>query len=138
MKKLKVGMLALSVLAGGLTFATAASTPETFSQYEVYMDWQNTTNQNDVTSTALLFLPNRSVSTPLGTFPQLTSFVDLRTDGSGKITGSGYLTIRYSSNALPASYFQVDVTGNVTGKDGANTKVKLSIKGTGYSDNDDV
>src|SRR5437867_5096560 len=132
MKKLKVGMLALSVLAGGFTLASASASPESFNNFGVEMDWGNPTNDTGV-ATALLFLPYYAPSTPAGVFPRLESRISVSTDGSGKLTGSGNITVTYNSNGFPYSVFQADVTGNVTGKDGANTQVKMNVKGTGYT-----
>lgn len=132
MKKLTVCVLALAALAGGFSVTSAASSPEVFSNYGVSMSWANPTNDTGV-ATALLYIPYSGINTPNGVYPQINTTIGLNTDGSGKITGSGYLYVSYGSNTPPLSYFLVDVTGNVTGKDGASTKVKLSFKGSGYT-----
>ena len=93
---------------------------------------------NDITYSLSMPFPGATVWTVDGgpstvsDFPFIGNALTLRTDGSGKITGVGWLWIDYVSS--PYSAFQVDVTGRITSTAAKPTPtVTLTFRGPGYS-----
>jgi len=123
MKKTKVGMLALAVLAGGSLVASAATT-ETFRTYWWDAFFPDSTKIWDVSGGP------SSIAT---TAPFITSYLDARTDGAGKIMGSGWLGVTYNSNGVPFSWFVVDMNGKLKSSKPGETSVSATLKGTGYT-----
>src|ERR1044071_2419143 len=52
----------------------------------------------------------------------------VQTDGSGRITGSGELTVTYNTSGVPFSVFYVDYTGRVVSSATVPTTVTMLIK----------
>jgi len=85
-------MLALAVMAGGMMAASAA-TVTIYNAYDITADFTNAAKVLDI------FGGPATVSG----FASITSDLDYNVDGSGKITGAGWVRIDYSSNAAPSS-----------------------------------
>jgi len=121
MKKQKISLLALAVLAGGITAASAASKTELSATY--YM-----TATNVVAQVVFVEEVPRSL-----VFQGLQSAGDIvSTDGSGKIEGAAILEF-----GTPASNgyvrYVTSVTGSVKGKENTTPVVDVKLKGSGYS-----
>src|SRR5664280_228825 len=132
MKTTKFSILAVAVLAGGVFAASAAPAPTVVRAYTVAATFTNFTADvwgvDGAPSTT-----NATVSTapPLGFHPSLT----VATDGSGKITGAGYLIVD-STNLTPVSYFLVSISGKISStvaSAGSPSVSPLTVKGKGYT-----
>ena len=67
-----------------------------------------------------------------GDFPYISPSISTHTDGTGKITGSGWFWLDYASG--PYTAFLVDVTGRISpGKSKNNPVVTMQLKGSGYN-----
>jgi hypothetical protein len=132
MKKIKVSILALSVLVGGAVFASAADTAILGSTTDVALTnapapliWYGV---YDLPTSALLD-PEKGVSFE-------ASVVD--TDDGGKIAGVGNIVKRYygntaDTNAVTAiSSWYTTVKGNINASTMATPTVKVTLKGDGY------
>jgi hypothetical protein len=127
MKKIKVSILALSVLVGGAVFASAASSVLLGAT-------------SDIALTNAVPLIWSSVNT-LPTSPFLVSsnvsfeamFVD--TDNGGKIAGVGNVIKRYydGSNVVAISSWYTTVKGTIKASQMATPSVNMTLKGEGYS-----
>jgi len=145
MKKLKISLLTMAVVAGGAIGASAATAK---------------TTEGDTFTVDLVFPSNAPLSfvsvsdIPQGakalTISNVEANVSVNTDGSGKIEGAGFLRISYGipsisvdtnttppttniSFALTAfSDYIVDVSGKISTKNN-NPNIQESIKGKGYS-----
>jgi hypothetical protein len=123
MKKVKISLLALSVLAGGSLAASAAAAGTTFNAYSLDAAFTNLT----------VWSVNGAVTTSSG-FPAIDNDTFVSTDGSGKISGGGELTINYNSNNVPVSVLFVDISGKISSTTSKPTPaVTLMMKGSGYS-----
>ena len=122
MKKIKVSILALSVLVGGAVFASAANAT-TYTTYHV--------SATETNPTASFWDVYGAPTTPSG-FPEVGSSVSASTDGSGKIVGAGMVYIDFNTNFIPFSAFTADVSGKI-GNKGSATTVSVTVKGTGYT-----
>ena len=92
MKKMKVSILALSALAGGILAASAA-TVMTYIPYSFNVTYTN--------AAAVIWEVNGAPGTTGTAFPQVFSDAAAQTDGSGKITGTGWMGIEYNTNNAP-------------------------------------
>ena len=122
MKKMKVGMLALSALAGGILAASAAV--ETFTPYQLYVNYTNETAKVwDVYGAPIVY----------GGSAYTESSVYVSTDSAGKIAGSGFWAIYKSeTNRWPVTGYTVEVKGTIATKGKSTTPtVTMQIKGTG-------
>jgi hypothetical protein len=132
MKKIKVSILALSVLVGGAVFASAAnnsailgSTTDVVLTNSVPLIWSGV---YDLPTSALLN-PNQGVSSEV-------MVVD--TDDGGKIAGVGNIIKRYygnsaDTNAVTAiSSWYTTVKGTIKASQMGTPTVSMSIKGDGY------
>jgi len=128
MRKLKVGLSALSFIAGGIMAASAASTPNTGSSASIFIDFGTNAQR-------IFYVGGVPVSTDTnGNVNVIFSRVD--TDGAGKIEGVAYITISYSgdTNGSASANFIVDVTGSITTKGNPPVATaSLNLKGNGYS-----
>jgi hypothetical protein len=125
MKKMKVSILALSVLAGGVLAASAANVT-TYTPYSLDVTYTN--------AAAAVWEVDGAPATTSTAYPQVFSEVTAQTDGSGKITGWGEMYIAYNTNEVPYTVLWVSVTGKIGDKTaGAAAAVTLAIKGSGYS-----
>jgi hypothetical protein len=125
MKKMKVSILALSVLAGGVLAASAANVT-TYTPYSLDVTYTN--------AAAAAWEVNGAPATTGTAYPQVFSDVTAQTDGSGKITGWGAMYIAYNTNEIPYTVVWVSVTGKIGNKTaGSAPAVTLAIKGSGYS-----
>jgi len=132
MRKLKVGLSALSLIAGGIFAASAAPAINTGSTADITIDFGTNGQQ-------IYFVQGLPVATSntTQTVEVHSSIVD--TDGAGKIEGVAYVTISYAGSgtnegAASTATFIVDVTGNVTSKGNpAVATVTMNLKGNGYS-----
>ncbi len=127
MKNTKVSLTVWSVLVGGMLAASAATTT-----YHAYTLTLNYTNVN-----ARIWSVNEGPENPPDAiFPRLEyggGSVD--TDSSGKISGVGRFTVRYSASGTPSSTFYGTVSGKLAGKIGSPATVTMTIKGEGYTVN---
>jgi hypothetical protein len=137
MKKVKVSLLALSLLAGGsLAASAAAAAPGTGSDYRVIINWSSNAT---TTAAPIFFITDAPVTGTNGTFiaQVLPSRSSVFNDGSGKVDGAAvYRVTLGSSGTNGASTAAADmvctVTGNITLKNSVPT-VTLNIKGNGAS-----
>jgi hypothetical protein len=125
MKKIKVSILALSALAGGILAASAA-TVTTYVPYSFDAPYTN--------AAAAVWEVTGAPATTATTYPQIFSEVTVTTDDSGKIMGWGPMYIEYNTNETPYTVVWVSVSGKIGNKTaGSAPAVTLSIKGSGYS-----
>jgi hypothetical protein len=122
MKKLLVSALALSTLAGGMSAASAAV--ETFMLYNLNFTFTN--------PEMTVWRVNSGPQTTSGAASSINSDLSLNTDGSGKISGSGWMFINYGTNA-GFSQVIVDVTGRIGSTATKPVSVSLQIHGSGYT-----
>ena len=125
MKKLKVSLLALSFVAGGIAVASAASS-EVNRSYTLSVFTTNSTRIWDV----------YGIARPVSGYPSVQQNVNVGTDDSGKIIGSGFIRLDFNTNNAPYSGYSVDVTGKVTTK-GNLASVTMKAKGPGGLTNGD-
>jgi hypothetical protein len=128
MRKLKVGLSALSFIAGGIMAASAASTPNTGSSAPIFIDFGTNAQR-------IYYVGGLPVSTDTNSSVSVV-FDDVSTDGAGKIEGVAYITISYSSdtNGGATANFIVDVTGSITTKGNPSVATAaINLKGNGYS-----
>jgi hypothetical protein len=126
MKKVKISLLALSILAGGSLAASAAASPVTYGAYILDLGFTNLE----------VWSIEGAISSPSGstTFPIIENNTFAETDGSGKITGGGDLTISWNSNNVPESILFVDISGKISSTTAKPTPaVTLQIKGSGFT-----
>jgi hypothetical protein len=125
MKNTKVSLLTLSVFVGGALAACADTTT-----YNAYSMSANYTNPE-----AKVWYVDGGPENPADAiYPQLDyggGSVD--TDGSGKISGVGRWTVRYSASGTTYSTFYGTVSGKLAGKIGSPATVTMTIKGDGYT-----
>jgi hypothetical protein len=119
MKKLKVSLLALSFVAGGIAVASAASS-EVYRSYTVSAYSTNSTRVWDV----------YGIARPVSGYPSVQQNVDAYTDASGKIIGSGFIRLDFNTNNAPYSGYSVDISGKITTK-GNLASVTMKAKGPG-------
>jgi hypothetical protein len=131
MKKIKVSILALSVLVGGAVFASAANTAILGSTSDVFLTnapapliWSGV---YDLPTSALLN-PDKGLSFQAG-------IVD--TDDGGKISGVGNIIKKYYSstdtNAVTAiSSWYTTVKGTIKASKMGTPTVNMTLKGEGY------
>lgn len=125
---MKVSLLALTALAGGILAASAAGTITTYRAYQMSGNYTNVD--------AKVWSVNGGPETPPGAiYPQFVyqGGGNVDTDGSGKIYGVGVWHIYYSSNSAPFSVVFASITGKLTGKIGSPASVTLTINGEGYT-----
>src|SRR6187401_1892818 len=90
MRKLKVGLSALSFIAGGILAASAASTPNTGSTASIFVDFGTNAQQIYYVFGLPTATSNANQTVDVG-------FQIVDTDGAGKIEGVAYVTIGYTS-----------------------------------------
>jgi hypothetical protein len=129
MKKTKVSLLALSVLAGGLMGAAAASVPDVGAGYNLSMSFG--TNANGATIPIVFDVSGFPSPTTNNVFFEPFG---IQTDGSGKVEGVGLLRISFDGTDTNGVELVVQVTGAM-GNKGTATTVSLSMKATGRSQN---
>lgn len=122
MKMTKLSIWALAVTAAGVCAGFAAD--ETFVPYTLSASFTN--------SQAIWEVTRGPVS--VAGFPEITTSVNLQTDGAGKITGGGTMGIVYNSGGLPFSKFLVKATGKISSsKTKPIPQVRLLLVGSGYT-----
>jgi hypothetical protein len=131
MKKAKVSLLALSVLAGGSLATLAAPAPNTGSDYNVFITWTNGTT----VPAPVFFIEDAPVPDSNATLSVELLRSSVLNDGSGKIDGAAVyrLTLGGGTNSGGAAADLVcTVTGNITTK-GTTPTATVQIKGNGAS-----
>lgn len=133
MKKAKVSLLALSVLAGGSLAALAAPAPNTGSDYNVFITWSNATTA----PSPIFYIQDAPVPDSNATLSAELLRSSVFNDGSGKVDGAAVYRITTSSSgtnggAAAAADIVCSVTGNITSKNSVST-ANLTIKGNGAS-----
>jgi len=132
MRKLKVGLSALSLIAGGLFAASAASTPNTGSSAPIFIDFGTNAQR-------IFYVGGLPVATSNASQTVNVIFDRVDTDGAGKVEGVAYITINYAGSgtnegAAGSANFIVDVTGSITSKGNPSVATaSLNMKGNGYS-----
>jgi hypothetical protein len=122
-------MLALSALAGSAMIASAATAPDTGTNYELYATFTNSPTCAVPKLVSVYGLPYASGDL---TFV-IGNYTVVNTDGKGTIDGTSDLIV---SNPTPAfvhgfGMYGVDISGSVTTVK-TNASVKMTMKGTGY------
>jgi len=130
MKKLKVSLLALSVLAGGLISAFAAtSVPDTGAGYYISVGFGTNANGENIPLvfdvSGLPFAATNNVS--------FDAF-SIQTDGSGKVEGVGMLTIQLDGSGTNYVELVAEVSGAM-GNKGTAATTTLAFKLAGRSVN---
>ena len=128
MMKMKVGLLALSVLAGGMLAAVAAT--NTFSAYGLRVNYDNNADAKIWSVSGGPLNPADAIY-PHFEYDSGGQLVD--TDGSGKISGVGQWTVTYSPSGTPFSTFYGTVVGKLAGKIGLPATVTMTVKADGYT-----
>lgn len=123
---MKVSILALSALAGGILAASAANT----TTYRAYNTWLNYTNAD-----AKIWSVSGGPETgPGAIFPRVSyEGGSIDTDASGKVSGYGQWVITYNTNGVPFSVINGTVSGKMAGKIGSPATVTLTINASGYT-----
>jgi len=126
MKRIRVSILALSALAGGILAASAANVT-TYTAYNLNVQYTN--------AAAAAWEVSGAPATTGTNLPKVFQYVTAQTDGSGKITGGGVIFIYETTNAVPVqSVLYVQATGTIGNKTvGAAPTVTLAMKGTGFT-----
>jgi hypothetical protein len=84
--------------------------------------------------TAMVWDVGAGPATTSTAYPQVSESIFLMTDDTGKISGSGRLTVLYNTNG-PVTYMVADVTGKISNKTaGSAPTVSLSLKASGLTD----
>jgi hypothetical protein len=128
MKKMKVSILALSVLVGGAVFASAANNSLTIA---------NTADISLTNAVPLVWSDVYRIPTSVflaNTNSQFSGVVD--TDSGGKISGVGNLIKSYydaSGNLIGRSSFYTTVKGKISASKMAQPTVQMTLKGEGYT-----
>src|SRR3954447_17050510 len=128
MKKLKVGLMALSLIAGGMCAASAATTPSPGSRADILIDYGS--NAPNIFFVNGVPLPTNGVVE--------TQFDSTETDGAGKVDGAVALRISFTSGSDTnlTETAHADITASVTGSivtKGSTVTANISIKGNGFS-----
>jgi hypothetical protein len=124
MSEAKRTLMAVCILAGGVLSARAAT--EAFTAYNLRIDYTN--------SAAGYWSVNGGPRTTGTVFTQmLPSQTTVQTDGSGKISGAGWMLVTYNANGVPFSWFAVDYSGKISSVAGAAPTTTFTIKGPGYT-----
>jgi hypothetical protein len=123
MRKVKNALLALSICA---ISSTGLRAQDSQTAYNLDIRYTNSTAQYWSVNGG----PSTTGTSFLGISPS-GSYV--QTDGSGKISGGGELTVTYNTSGLPFSVFYVDYVGRVVASATVPTTVTMLIKGRGYS-----
>jgi hypothetical protein len=128
MKKMKVSILALSVLVGGAVLASAANKALTIASTEdisltnaIPLVWSDV---YDVPTSVFLVQSNA------------TFYGVVNTDPNGKISGVGNLIKSYydgSGNLIGSSSFYTTVKGKISASQMGVPSVQMSLKGEGYT-----
>jgi len=128
MRKLKVGLSALSLIAGGIFAASAASTPNTGSTAAINIDFGTNAQR-------IFYVGGLPVATSNANQTVNVIFDRVTTDGAGKIEGVAYMTIASGSDTNSGTAnFIVDVTGSITSKGNPSVATaSLNLKGNGFS-----
>jgi hypothetical protein len=132
MKKIKVSILALSVLVGGAVFASAASSSTILSTSDVFL----TNTPTPIVWSAVYDIPTSALLNPDKGVSFQAGVVD--TDNGGKISGAGNIIKKYygntaDTNAVTAiSSWYTTVKGNITASTMGTPTVKMTLKGQGY------
>jgi len=127
MKKVKVSILALSVLVGGAVLASASSKSLTIA---------NTTDISLTNAVPLAWSDVFDVPTSLFLVQSNASFNGVvNTDSSGKITGVGNLIKTYwnGSSLIGGSSFYTTVKGKISASTMAKPSVQMTLSGQGYT-----
>jgi hypothetical protein len=131
MRKLKVGLSALSFIAGGIMVASSA-TPKTHtgSTADVNISFGDTNGAQQIYFVGGLPTASSNANQTIDVGVNI-----VETDGAGKIEGVAYLTITYGGDTNSGSAnFIVDVTGSITSKGNPSVAtVSMNLKGNGYS-----
>jgi hypothetical protein len=127
MKKTKVSLLALAVLAGGTLAGLAETT--TYNAYSLSVNCTNV-------EAKIWSVSGGPENPPDAIYPQLEyRGGSIDTDSSGKVSGVGRWTVTYSGSGTPSSTFYGTVSGKLAGKIGSPATVTMTIKGEGYTVN---
>src|SRR5689334_2250184 len=103
MRKLKVGLSALSLIAGGIFAASAASTPNTGSTAAINIVFGETDTNGVSNGPRIFYVGGLPVATSNGTQTVEVLFDRVDTDGAGKIEGVAYIITTYSSETNGAT-----------------------------------
>jgi hypothetical protein len=129
MKKIKVSILALSVLVGGAVFASAASSALVGSTSDVTF-----TNVPPLVWSDVFDLPTSKLLSSTNGLDDTASTV--YTDASGKIWGVGNILKKYydatGSNVIAISSWYMTVKGNITASTMDTPTVNMTLAGQGY------
>jgi hypothetical protein len=129
MKKIKVSILALSVLVGGAVFASAASSTLVGSTSDVTL-----TSVPPLAFSEVFDLPTSALLNATNGFD--TTFTDVFTDASGKIWGVGNVLKRYfdatGTNVVAISSWYMTVKGNITASTMDTPTINMKLSGQGY------
>jgi len=132
MRKLKVGLSALSFIAGGIMAASAATkAPNAGISAAITIDFS--TNAQRIFSVSGLPVSTDSNQTVNVIFDRVS------TDGAGKVEGVAYIVVNYAGSGTnegsgSTADFIVDVTGSITSKGNPSVATaSLNLKGNGYS-----
>jgi hypothetical protein len=133
MKRTKLSILALAVLAGGTLAASAAAVPTVVQAYSLSISFTNAQAQYWSVDTGPFTTNVESATAPAF----FGSGISTSTDGSGKITGAGILSVLNNTVGSPASQFAVNVSGKISATTAAagTPTVSLTVKGKGYTVN---
>jgi hypothetical protein len=129
MKKTKISMLALAILAGGTLAVSAVPAPEVLTAYSLNAQFTNA--QADVWSVdGGVFTTNVAPSDVLPGFSSFSGTVF--TDGSGKITGTTILVGITNNTGSPFAAFLATISGKVSATVPGTPTITMTIKGAGY------
>jgi len=125
MKKVKVGLLALSFIAGGIIAGSAAKQPNTGSSTDIVIDFGSN-------APSVYYVDG--VPVPTGNENVTVGFNIVSTDGAGKIEGVAYMNIDFTdgTNVNGSAQFIVDVSGKI-GNKGDATSANITLKGNGFA-----
>lgn len=118
MKKLKISLLALSVVAGGITVASAAT--------EINRSYTFSVNSTNIARIWYVY----GIPVPVTGFPSIQDGTSVDVDASGKIIGSGFIRVDFNTNNAPYAGYTVDVKGKMKTK-GNKASVSMTAKGPG-------
>lgn len=126
MNKIKVSLMAVSVVVLGTLAASAATT--TYRAYNLNLNWNNNLS-------AKIWSVNGGPENPTDAvyphFDYRGGSVD--TDSSGKISGVGRWRVTYSASSTPYTTFYGTISGKLAGKVGSAATVTMTIKADGYT-----
>ncbi len=141
MKSLKISLLALSVLAGGIMVANAASKTDVGQTLQVLVKFATNAGPS------FIEVEDEVPANPKALSTNGTANVYVNTDGAGKLEGAGWIRIEYKTlvitpgstntpsvtNFITTSYsdYITDITGKLSTKNDAPS-AQMTLKGQGY------